>query len=181
MPRYVALLRAINVGGRRVKMDHLRKLFEALGFVNVETCIASGNVIFDSDEDPRPVERKVEGHLQASLGYEVATFVRTVSELADAARYRPFDPSDLDVEGNTLYIAFLHAAPSVQAEQKLTTYRTKVDDFRVHGREVYWLCRKKVGESSFSGASLEKTLGMPATMRNATTIEKLVVKYPASG
>ncbi len=48
MPKYVALLRAINVGGHTVKMDHLRRLFEALGFTNVETFIASGNVIFDS-------------------------------------------------------------------------------------------------------------------------------------
>ena len=179
MPRYVAFLRAINVGGRRVKMDHLRKLFEALGFVNVETFIASGNVIFDSDEDSQPLERKVERHLQASLGYEVATFVRTVSELADVARYRPFDPSHLDVEGNALYIAFLHAAPSVEAEQKLKDLRTEVDDFRVNKLEVYWLCRKKISESAFSGALLEKTLGVPATIRNATTIKRLTAKYPA--
>ena len=93
MTRYVAFLRAINVGGRRVKMDHLRKLFEALGTSNVETFIASGNVIFDSEaDDPRVLERKIEDHLQESLGYEVATFVRSTSELAGIARYRPFDP-----------------------------------------------------------------------------------------
>src|SRR5918998_488406 len=180
MPRYVALLRAINIGGRRVKMDHLRKLFEALGFVNVETFIASGNVIFDSDEDPRPLERKVEGHLQASLGYEVATFVRTASELENISRYRPFDSFDLDAEGASLYIAFLQALPSAEAQEKLMAFRNEVDVFRVHGREVYWLCRTRMSESSFSGALLEKTLGMPATMRNATTVKKLTAKYFAS-
>ena len=182
MPRYVALLRAINVGGRRVKMDHLREIFGAPGFANVETFIASGNVIFDSEtEDTETLERKIEDHLRESLGYEVATFVRTASELENISRYRPFDSSDLDAEGTSLYIAFLQDKPNAEAEQKLTTYRTEVDDFRVHGREIYWLCRKKISESAFSGALLEKTLGMSATMRNATTIEKLVGKYPASG
>ena len=180
MPRYIALLRAINVGGHNVKMAHLRELLGSLGYANVETFIASGNVIFDSDEAAQTLENKIEDHLRVSLGYEVATFVRTASELAEVARYRPFDPSDLDAEGASLYIAFLQAAPSAEAEQKLMTYRSEVDDFRIHGREVYWLCRKKVSESSFSGALLEKVLGMPATMRNATTVKRLAAKYSPS-
>jgi uncharacterized protein (DUF1697 family) len=181
MPRYIALLRAINVGGHNVKMAHLREFFGSLGFTNVETFIASGNVIFDSEtEDTAMLERKIEDHLQESLGYEVATFVRTASDLAEVIRYRPFDPSDLDAEGASLYIAFLHVVPSAEAEQKLTTYSSEVDDFRIHGREVYWLCRKKTRESSFSGALLEKVLGMPATMRNATTVKRLAAKYPSS-
>ncbi len=181
MTRYVAFLRAINVGGRRIKMDHLRELFESLGFSNVETFIASGNVIFDSEVDEaRALGGKIENHLRESLGYEVATFVRSASELADIVRYRPFSPSDLDAEGTSLYIAFLQVPPSVEAEQKLMAHRNEVDDFRVHGREVYWLCRKKMSESSFSGALLEKTMGVPATVRNATTVQKLVAKYPAS-
>lgn len=162
-------------------MDHLRELFESLGFSNVETFIASGNVILDSEaDDARMLERKIEDHLRESLGYDVTTFLRSASELADIARYRPFDPSDLNAEGTSLYIAFLQALPSAEAEQKLMVHRSEVDDFRVHGREVYWLCRKKMSESSFSGALLEKTMGVPATMRNATTIKKMVAKYPAS-
>ena len=181
MPRYVALLRAINVGGRRVKMVHLRELFCSLGFTNVETFIASGNAIFHSKtEDTQTIERKIEDHLRGSLGYEVATFVRTASDLENISRYRPFDSSDLGAEGTSLYIAFLQALPSAEAQEKLMDFRNEVDDFRVHGREVYWLCRKKISESAFSGALLEKTLGMPATIRNATTIEKLVAKYPES-
>ncbi len=179
--RYAAFLRAINVGGRRIKMDHLRELFESLGFSNVETFIASGNVIFDSEaDDARMLERKIEDHLREALGYEVATFVRSASELAGIARYRPFDPSDLNAEGTSLYIAFLQAPPSAEAEQKLMAHRSEVDDFCTHGREVYWLCRKKMSESSFSGALLEKTMGTPATVRNATTVQKLMAKYPAS-
>jgi uncharacterized protein (DUF1697 family) len=161
-------------------MAHLRKLFEALGFFDVETFIASGNVIFDSPaEDIRKLEQGIEDHLRGSLGYEVATFVRLASELVDISRYQPFDPSDLDAEGAALYIAFLQTPPSAGTEQKLMAFRSEVDDFRVHGREVYWLCRKKMSESSFSGALLEKTLRMPATIRNATTVRRLAAKYPA--
>ncbi len=186
MTRYVALLRAINVGGHNVKMDRLRELFVSLGFANVQTFIASGNVIFDSEaEDARTLQRRIEDHLRESLGYEVATFVRSASELADISRHRPsrhrpFGPSDLDAGGNSLYIAFLPDSPSTEAEQRLMAYRNEVDDFAVRGREVYWLCRKKISESAFSGALLEKTLGVPATIRNATTVERLVAKYHVS-
>jgi uncharacterized protein (DUF1697 family) len=179
--RLVAFLRAINVGGHNVKMDHLRKLFESLGLSNVETFIASGNVIFDSPaRSARSLEKQIGTHLRRSLGYEVATFIRSASELAEIAHYRPFAASELDKEGNSLYIAFLQARPDGEAQQRLWTFRTDVDDLHVHEREVYWLRRKKLGESAFSGALLEKAIGMPATMRNANTVKRLAVKYPAS-
>jgi|SRR5215210_421510 len=181
MTRYIALLRAINVGGHNVKMDRLRKLFGSLGFSNVQTFIASGNVIFDSPaEDARTLEEEIEDHLRESLGYDVATFIRSASEIADISCYQPFAPSELGAEGNSLYIAFLQASPSDEAEQMLMTFRSEVDDFHVHGREIYWLCRTKMSKSAFSGALLEKTIGMPATMRNATTVKRLFAKYPAS-
>lgn len=181
MARYIALLRAINVGGHNVKMAHLRELIGSLGYANVETFIASGNVIFDAPaQDARTLEKRIEDHLRESLGYEVATFVRSASELANTARHWPFDPSDLEADGTSLYIAFLPAPPTAEAQEKLMAFRTEVDDFAVHGREVYWLCRKKISESSFSGALLEKTVRMPATMRNATTVKKLTAKYSAS-
>jgi uncharacterized protein (DUF1697 family) len=180
MQRYIAFLRAINVGGHTVKMDRLRELFAEIELANVETFIASGNVIFESpDANARALELQIERHLQQSLGYAVATFIRISAELAAVARYQPFAPAELAAEGNSLYVAFLPAPPAGAAEQKLLAFRTAVDDFHVHEREVYWLCRKKISESTFSGALLEKTLGLPATMRNITTVKKLAAKYPA--
>lgn len=180
-PRYVAFLRAINVGGHTVKMDRLRTLFEALGFLNVETFIASGNVIFQTDQqNVVMLEEQIEAHLQKQLGYEVATFIRSTDELVNVATYQPFPAAELADEGSFLYIAFLQAAPKVDAQKKLTTFRNEVDDFHVHDREIYWLCRKKLSESSFSGALLEKTIGLPATMRNRTTVKKLAAKYAVS-
>jgi uncharacterized protein (DUF1697 family) len=179
--RLVAFLRAINVGGHNVKMDRLRELFEALGLSNVETFIASGNVIFDSPaRNTQVLEKEIEDHLRESLGYEVATFIRSASELVDIASYRPYEASELERDGTSLYIAFLRSPPGGEAEEKLSAFRTEIDDFHVHGREVYWLCRTKMSESEFSGALLEKTVGMPATMRNATTVKRLAAKYSAS-
>lgn len=178
MPKYVAFLRAINVGGHTVKMDHLRRLFEAIGCTNVETFIASGNVIFDSNSrNTKLLEKKIEEHLQQTLGYAVSTFIRSTSELAAIAAYKPFADFDLSADDNTLYIGFLADKPGDESKQKLLSVATQVDDFHVYGREVYWLYRRKFSESGFSGALLEKTLGMRTTLRNSNTVRRLAAKY----
>jgi len=178
MPKYVALLRAINVGGHTVKMDHLRSLFAAMGFAQVETFIASGNVIFDSKSgNPESLERKIEKHLQAALGYEVKTFIRTIPELAAVASYAPFSDQELNQEGHVLYIGFLAEHPGEQAKEKLLSCCGELDDLHVSGHEIYWLCRTKMSDSKVSGAVLEKILGAPATFRNSTTVRKIAAKY----
>ena len=97
MMRYIAFLRAINVGGHTVKMDVLRQQFEMLGFLKVETFIASGNMIFESPQkNTRALEKTVEQQLRAALGYEVATFIRTATELSAIAHYQPFPPAQME-------------------------------------------------------------------------------------
>lgn len=178
MPKYVALLRAINVGGHTVKMDYLRGLFEDIGLANVETFIASGNVIFDSKSgNSKTLGGKIEKHLQANLGYEVKTFVRAIPELKAVATYKPFSDAELN-KGHALYIGFVADSPTEQTKKKLLSYCGEIDDLHVQGREVYWLCRTKMmSDSKFSGAVLEKILGMPATFRNSTTVRKIAAKY----
>ena len=178
--RYVAFLRAINVGGHNVKMGRLREVFESLGLGNVETFIARGNVIFEPPHrDSGSLEREIERALRETLGYEVATFVRTIPEVAGISTYQPFAP--LELEGNSLYIAFLSTRLDEDLPRELVEFRDEINDFHAHGREVYWLCRGKISESGFSGALLEKALGMPTTVRNANTIRRLAAKYPAGG
>jgi uncharacterized protein (DUF1697 family) len=162
-------------------MDVLRKCFEALGHTSVETFIASGNVIFESRaRNARTLEKAIERHLRESLGYEVATFVRSPAELAAVAVHQPFPQADVDADGHALYVGFLPEPPAAEAVAKLLARRNTVDEFHVHGRELYWLARQGMAESTFSGALLEKLLGMPATMRNVTTVRKLAAKYPAT-
>ena len=177
MPRYIAFLRAINVGGHTVKMDRLRAIFESLGFANVESFIASGNVMFETTMgDPAALETRIASALQTALGYEVATFLRTGAELARIATHQAFPPSDLAV-AQALNIAFLAAPLDAEAVRKLMALKTAIDDFATHEREIYWLCRKKQSESTFSNAVLEKTLGRQATFRGANTVQKMAAKY----
>lgn len=177
MPRYVAFLRAINVGGHIVKMDRLRDLFEELPVKNVETFIASGNVLFDATaKGIATLERKIETHLEQALGYEVATFLRSADEVTAVARYEPFSRNDLDAKANTLYVAFLPSAPGPKVAEKLAAFGSAMEEFHVYQREVYWLLRQRFSDSKFSGALLEKTVGMPATVRNVTTVRRLAAK-----
>jgi len=177
MSRWIAFLRAINVGGHTVKMDHLRQLFESLGFSSVETHGASGNVAFETAMGSANVlERRIEGRLREALGYDVATFIRSAAELADIANYAPFPQSDLDAAA-ALNIAFLFDRLNDEAIEKLMALRTAIDDFHVHEREVYWLCQRKQSESTFSNAVLEKTVGMRSTLRGVNTVKQMAAKY----
>ena len=179
MSRFIAFLRAINVGGHTVKMDDLRRLFESLGFSGVETFIASGNVVFETTtKDATALEKRIEHELREALGYEVATFIRTDAELAEIANYRPFRPSELEA-AVALNIAFLAGRLDDKSKNKLMALKTDIDDFHIHGREIYWLCRKKQSESTFSNAVLEKTLGRPSTLRGTNTVQKIAAKYSA--
>jgi uncharacterized protein (DUF1697 family) len=178
MSKYVAFLRAINVGSHTVKMDQLRRIFEDMALSNVETFIASGNVIFNStSRNTKALESKIEGYLHKALGYEVATFIRSIPELADIAGYDPFVGSDPNAPGNPLYIAFLGSPPSSESTRKLESCASDVDTFHIHGRELYWLLHGNFSDSEFSGARLEKILGTPATVRNITTVRKIALKY----
>lgn len=178
MPKYVAFLRAINVGGRTVTMDRLCDLLQALKFSNVESFIASGNILFDSrSKKTSAFEQQIADHLHENLGYEVTTFVRTLPELAEIAALKPFPDAELKEEGSVLYIGFVEQRPTDASLQALSSCRTPVDEFHVEGNQVYWLCRKGLGKSEFSLTQLEKTLGVPATLRNATTVRKLAALY----
>ena len=177
--RYVAFLRAINVGGHVVKMDALRALFESLRFTAVETFIASGNVIFHSPSaDTAALEQRIEAHLAKQLGYPVSTFLRTPAELAAIVAHQPFGPGDPLDAGHALSVGFVRAAPSPAAAATLLALTTDVDDFHLAGREIFWRCRVKVSDSKFSGARLEKVLSASSTFRNITTVRKLALKYP---
>lgn len=177
MTRYIAFLRAINVGGHTVKMEHLRGNFESMGFSNVETFIASGNVIFTSrSKNVDAFISKIEKGLQDSFGFEVAAFIRSDSELAAIADYQPFPTPQMDY-AVVLNIAFLSASLDDKSKKLVMSLKSEIDDFHVHEREVYWLCLKKQSESKFSNAVLEKTLDRKSTMRGLNTVRKLAEKY----
>lgn len=178
MFRYIAFLRAINAGrGRTVKMQTLRQVFESLGFLRVATFIASGNVIFEAKtRNTRTLERKMEERLREVLGYEVPAFIRTEAELVKIANYQPFRQSKLDADAH-INIILLADIPSHQVRNQVIELRTKTDAFEVHGREIYWLRRRKQNGATFATVPLEKTLGRAFTIRAANTIREIASKY----
>lgn len=174
MNKYIAFLRAINVGGHTVKMDRLRELFEALGFANVETFIASGNVIFETKEkNTASLEKKIADHLEKSLGYGVDTFLRTVQEVAEIEKLCPFKAERKE---DNVYVAFMHETPGAAEKSALMALKNKSNEFAILGREVYWL-RLNKDDSIFLKTSLEKVLKVSATTRNMTTVRKIMEKY----
>jgi uncharacterized protein (DUF1697 family) len=161
-------------------MDQLRALFEALGFADVATFIASGNVVFSAAGAESTLVRKIERHLQDSLGYEVVTFLRSCPELAVVAGRDPFAKVKAK-PGDTLHVGFLRSPPPAAARRAVLDLATDGDLLDLEGRELFWLRRGPFAESSFNGALLEKRLGGPTTLRNANTVRKLAAKYPPDG
>jgi uncharacterized protein (DUF1697 family) len=158
-------------------MERLRKPFQDLGFSGVETFIASGNVIFETRAAAGPaLERRIAARLAKCLGYEVATFVRTGAEVTAIARHEPFTAAARSAAG-ALVVGFLADPLTPAARKALMALRTDVDDFEIRGREVFWLCRKKQSESTFSNAVFERVLKVRATFRAATTVTRLAAKY----
>lgn len=180
--KLVAFLRAINVGGHNVKMGELRECFEGLGFERVETFIASGNVILESRSgNVGALQRRIEASLGESLGYDVAVFLRTPSDVSAIARYRPFPAAKMKT-AKALNVAFLTEPLKADASKILMSLTSAIDEFHVNGAHVYWLCRKKQSESTFSNAVFEKKLGVRATFRGVNTVTKLAAKhFPDAG
>jgi len=176
MNRYVALLRGINVGGHRVKMDVLRGHFGDLGFKDVATHIASGNVIFGTDRpDTAKLEARIEAGLTEALDWDVPTFIRTFDELRAAVDH------DLDelTDEDTVYVSFMKSAADDELRRALRELETEDDRFAFREREFYWLRRGKISDSPlFKGSDLDRALkDTPHTRRKVTSVRKLLAKF----
>lgn len=174
MKKYVAFLRAINVGGHSIiKMTDLKQMFEALGLENVQTHIQSGNVIFESEEeDTASLEKQIEDQVEKATGYKTRLFVRTIREVQSIAQKSPLTATG----DETVFIGFLKEKPDKKLQEALLAFRSDADDFAVKGREVYNLRRDRE-KSVFSNNFVEKILRMPGTTRNLTVIKKIAEKY----
>jgi len=174
MNKYIAFLRAVNVGGRFVKMEQLKKIFEELKLKNVKTFIQSGNVIFETTEKDKDILiAKIEKKLKASLGYEVLVMLRTDKELANIANNNPFKNEVLDKD-TRVYIAFLYDKPNEEINNILSSLENKNESFILRKDEVYCKVRKDEKKHSyFSILLLEKKLCIPLTTRNQTTVNKI--------
>lgn len=174
--RLFAFLRAVNVGGRVVRMAELRKLVEGLGFGHVETFIASGNLTFSAGrKSPAIVESMIETALGSALGYPVPTMVRTAEELGAIAGYRAFSPGM--VGAGSLHVGLLKSPLPDTARRNVLALQTDIDRLAVHGREIYWLARQNLAGSSIPAGAMAKAVRAPVTFRNINTMIRLAAKY----
>jgi uncharacterized protein (DUF1697 family) len=173
MTKYIAFLRAINVGGRVVKMDDLKKMLAMPGFKNITTYIQSGNVVFEHGEEDKDVlVNKIEAKLLKSLRYEVKTLIRTIAELDTIIKKNPFKKYDEDMG---LHVSFLSVKPESAAVKELLLLQTEHEQFKFVDTEAYILVRKGAyGETKFSNTFLEKKLKVAATTRNWATVNKML-------
>ena len=180
MPRYAAFLRAVNVGGRVVKMDALARLFEGLGLGEVQTFIASCNVVFESRARAATLAPQLEAALFDALGYPVPTFVRTGAEVAALAGHEPFD-AKRRAAAHSIHVGLLHAPLAPAARKALAALESPADAFEVDGREIWWIPRTGVGQSKITNTFLERRLGAPVTFRNRNTMVRMAAKFFSAG
>lgn len=176
MNRYVAFLRGMNLGRRRIKNPELCAAFEDIGFTNVSAFLASGNVIFDAtDSDPDVVSRSIEDGLRISLGYEVPTFLRTADEVRSIADYQPFADVTEERSGK-MQVAMIGMEVDQSARDSVLKLSNDADMLEIVGRELYWWPKGNFADSELDLKIVEGTLGA-MTIRTKGTIERLAKRF----
>ncbi|MGO8152374.1 DUF1697 domain-containing protein [Rhizobium leguminosarum] len=163
MPVYIALLRAVNVGGTgALPMAELKAICEGLGFSDVKTYIQSGNVLFRSDEAEKTVEERLDEALGKKLGKRPGVMVRNRKELDGIAAKAPFP----DAKPNFLLVYFLPEKPPSDALEKMVA--PDGEEAKLAGREIYVHYPNGSGRSKLKLPALK-----PGTSRNLNTVRKL--------
>lgn len=178
MSRYVAFLRGMNLGGRRIKNEELRRHFEEMEFDEVATFRASGNVIFSaqSRESESKLANRVEAELDKRLGYDVPVYLRSIDEVAAIAAQHPFDSKQLKKSKGKLQVSLLKKKPTPAAKKKALALATDEDLLAIEGRELYWLPSAGISESDLDLKAIDSALG-PGTIRTMGTIEQIASKH----
>jgi uncharacterized protein (DUF1697 family) len=177
MERYVAFLRGMNLGNRRIKNEELRAEFEALGFEDVATFRASGNVIFAATRQSEDaLRRTIERGLGDALGYEVPVFLRSCAEVAAIAAQKPFAGNLVEVSKGKLQVTLLPEKPPAAARKKVLALATDEDQLAIASRELFWLPGGGTIESELDLKAIDKALGK-GTQRTMGTIEQIAAKH----
>lgn len=176
MARYVAFLRGMNLGNRRITNEELREHVAELGFGDVSTFRASGNVIFEAARTgEEEIARRLEEGLGAALAYDVPVFLRTARQVGAIAASRPFDADAVARSHGKLQVALLSAKPSAAAARRALDLATDEDRLSVRGRELYWLPHGGISESELDLDAIAAELGA-MTIRTMGTVEQIAAR-----
>ena len=178
MPRYLALFGSINVGRNRLAMADLRAAFEAEGFANVETVVASGNVLFEHEERPEAgLEEMLGLMMRHRFGFDSVTLVRSRDALARAIAENPFAA---DGEENFVHTLFLDGPVDPAAFARLEADRTGPERLAAGDRALHIDYVAGAGESKLVGAFIERRLGARGTARNLRSMKRILAKMDES-
>ena len=173
MTRYVALLRAVNVGGTVVRMEALRGHLESLGLTSVTTLLQSGNVVFQATQTTsRALEELLERTTASALGVETTYFVRSAAEWGRLAAANPFR-EEAERDPAHLHVSVLKTAPPDGSWARLEAAIVGRERVRAGDRAAYIVYPDGSGTSKFTLGVIERTLGTRGTNRNWNTVTKL--------
>jgi uncharacterized protein (DUF1697 family) len=173
VPRYVALLRSVNVAGHgRLAMNDLRASFEALGYSDVTTYIQTGNVLFtSSSKSEKNIAAAIEQRLADDFGDSPAVLIRSVADLRRVGSSSPYAKSGADPARH--HVTFLATPPTKAALAALALPPSGRDELVVDGKEVYVHTPDGYADTKYTGTFLERRLGVVSTTRNWNTVTKL--------
>ncbi len=177
MEKHIAILRGINVGGKRkILMADLKALFRDLGFSDVETYIQSGNVLFTPKTKGGSgieLSKTIEKAISDKFGFDVPVIVRSITEIGRALGQNPFY-KEKDIDIDRLHLTFLKEIPTEENRLKTENHDFKPDDFIINGKDIYVFCAGKYHQSKLTNNFFESHLKVPATTRNWKTVLKLM-------
>lgn len=172
MKRHAALLRAVNVGGRKVAMAELRRVAEAAGFERPQTLLASGNLIFGTDLPKAAAEKRLEAEIEGAFKLFSDVLVRDLADLEAVAAANPF-PAEAKTEPNRLMAMFLSGEPQAGLET-LESACVAGESVRPGPGCLYIFFPAGAGTSKLANAVIERRLKVRGTMRNWNTVGKLL-------
>lgn len=172
MSKKIAILRGINVGGKRkILMADLKALCEKIGLENITTYIQSGNIIFNSKLENSELEDKLEESIKERFGFIVPVIVRNSIEIRNSIDKNPFYHKNADI--NKLHLTFLKEQPSQENLAKVNSFNFEPDKFEIAGKDVFLYCDGKYHQTKLNNTFFEKKLNVGATTRNWKTVLKL--------
>jgi uncharacterized protein (DUF1697 family) len=168
----VALLRAVNVGGRKLPMAELRALCAGLGWADVATYIQSGNVVLTAEGKPAAIEAALEEAIRERFGFEAPTIVRSAAAWRRYAPANPFPDAARDTP-NYLLMLVSKQPPEAGAVDAIQARATAGETVRRAGDAIWIHFPNGSGTSKLTPALIDKAIGSPATSRNYRTVVTL--------
>jgi len=178
MLRIAAFLRGMNLGRRRISNADLRAHVEALGFVEVATFRASGNVILTAPDDDKlaAVAGRLESGLSRALAYDVPVFARSAAQVRAMAALQPFGDDELAASKGKPQVMLLERRPSAAARRAALALAPEGDRFVFEAAELHWLPATGLSDTELDFKALAKAIGH-ATVRTKGTIELIAARY----